>query len=282
MRFETPFTSPGSGTVSGAARGAGRAPRHRDPSCRRDWRERLGVKLFQRHAPRATPPPRRGATIEFYFLQVAQATDDQFTQLIGRIRRSGRRGDGRSRGDPSARFLLAEAHPGAWRCSRPTTRASWCATSPTSAFSGSSTARRMWRIRAGTAPAEPDNVVQPFVDQRLSLFASPRLHRPRGRPSGEADLEHHDFVGLDGPLPRAVRALAARARPGRADRLSGVSERRVEARGAATRIEAAPVRGFWLPRSPAGRRNGRTRSSGSRDAPVREVERTRAWIFTHL
>ena len=73
------------GTVSGAADALGvhhaTVIRHIDA-----LEQRLGVKLFQRHA-RGYTSTEAGQDL----LQVAQATDDQFTQLVGRIRG---RGDG--------------------------------------------------------------------------------------------------------------------------------------------------------------------------------------------
>src|SRR6056297_2991610 len=71
------------GTVSGAAEALGvhhaTVIRHIDA-----LEERLGVKLFQRHA-RGYTSTEAGQDL----LQVAQATDDQFTQLVGRIRGRG-------------------------------------------------------------------------------------------------------------------------------------------------------------------------------------------------
>ncbi|MEO0932024.1 MAG: LysR family transcriptional regulator, partial [Pseudomonadota bacterium] len=71
------------GTVSGAADTLGvhhaTVIRHIDA-----LEQRLGVKLFQRHA-RGYTATEAGQDL----LQVAQATDDQFTQLAGRIRGQG-------------------------------------------------------------------------------------------------------------------------------------------------------------------------------------------------
>ena len=71
------------GTVSGAAEVLGvhhaTVIRHIDA-----LEGRLGVKLFQRHA-RGYTPTEAGRDL----LQVAQATDDQFAQLAGRIRDKG-------------------------------------------------------------------------------------------------------------------------------------------------------------------------------------------------
>ena len=179
------------GTVSGAAEALGvhhaTVIRHVDA-----LEERLGVKLFQRHA-RGYTATEAGQDL----LQVAKATDDQFTQLVGRIRGRGGEVTGElvvtslASFSPKLTPLLAafqEDHPGL--------------------VVRYVTDERILRleygeahvaIRAGTAPEEPDNVVQPFVDQRLSLYAAPRYISRRGRPASEVDLEHHDFVGLDGP-----------------------------------------------------------------------------------
>ena len=68
------------GTVSGAAEVLGvhhaTVIRHIDA-----LEGRLGVKLFQRHA-RGYTPTEAGQDL----LRVAQATDDQFAQLAGRIK----------------------------------------------------------------------------------------------------------------------------------------------------------------------------------------------------
>src|SRR6056297_2506643 len=71
------------GTVSGAAEVLGvhhaTVIRHIDA-----LEERLGVKLFQRHA-RGYTPTEAGEDL----MRVAQATDDQFAQLSGRIKGRG-------------------------------------------------------------------------------------------------------------------------------------------------------------------------------------------------
>ena len=71
------------GTVSGAADALGvhhaTVIRHIDA-----LEQRLGVKLFQRHA-RGYTSTEAGQDL----LQVAQATDDQFTQLVGRLKGRG-------------------------------------------------------------------------------------------------------------------------------------------------------------------------------------------------
>ena len=58
-------------------------------------------------------------------------------------------------------------------------------------------------IRAGTAPDQPDNVVQPFGRLRIGLYASEDYVRRRGRPGGEADFADHEFIGGDNENSRA-------------------------------------------------------------------------------
>ena len=71
------------GTVSGAAEVLGvhhaTVIRHID-----SIESRLGIKLFQRHA-RGYTPTEAGSDL----LRVAQATDDQFNQLVGRLKGQG-------------------------------------------------------------------------------------------------------------------------------------------------------------------------------------------------
>jgi len=81
--IRTAFQVARRGTVSGAADELGvhhaTVIRHIDA-----LEQRLGVKLFQRHA-RGYTATEAGQDL----LQVAQATDDQFTQLAGRIKGQG-------------------------------------------------------------------------------------------------------------------------------------------------------------------------------------------------
>lgn len=183
------------GTVSGAAEVLGvhhaTVIRHIDA-----LEARLGVKLFQRHA-RGYTATEAGRDL----LQVAQATDDQFTQLAGRIK-------GRGEGvtgelvvtslvslSPVLTPVLAsfqEANPGI--------------------IVRFLTSDRLFRleygeahvaIRAGSAPEQPDNVVQPFVRQHMALVASDAYIARHGMPKDEADLVNHNFVGSDNMESRA-------------------------------------------------------------------------------
>jgi DNA-binding transcriptional LysR family regulator len=58
-------------------------------------------------------------------------------------------------------------------------------------------------IRAGAAPEEPDNVVQPLVRLRVGLYASAGYRARRGLPASGADLGGHDFVCADNAASRA-------------------------------------------------------------------------------
>lgn len=184
-----------SGTVSGAADVLGvhhaTVIRHIDA-----LEARLGVKLFQRHA-RGYTATEAGADL----LQVAKATDDQFTQLAGRIKGQGEGVAGdlvvTSVGAIGAMIVpiftaYQEANPGV--------RVRFL------------TGERLFRleygeahvaIRAGTMPSEPDNVVQPFVSQQMALVCSQSYIDRMGKPKDEADLVVHQFVSIDNMDNRA-------------------------------------------------------------------------------
>ena len=183
------------GTVSGAAEVLGvhhaTVIRHVDA-----LEERLGVKLFQRHA-RGYTPTEAGQDL----LLVAQATDDQFAQLEGRIKG---RGEGVS-GELVVTSLVALSP----------------LLAPALAdFQAQNdglvvrylTGDRVFRleygeahvaIRAGAAPEEPDNVVQPFHGYGIRLVASDAYIERYGMPTGEEDLPNHRFVGFDNMNSRA-------------------------------------------------------------------------------
>lgn len=183
------------GTVSGAAEVLGvhhaTVIRHIDAI-----EARLGVKLFQRHA-RGYTPTEAGEDL----LRVAQATEDQFNQLVGRMK---------GRGDDVAGELVVtslaslaplvvpvlsefqQLHPGV--------------------IVRYLTGDRLFRleygeahvaIRAGSVPDQPDNVVQPFWTQEMGLYASTDYVARHGVPSGIEDFANHSFVGNDDENSRA-------------------------------------------------------------------------------
>lgn len=191
------------GTVSGAADVLGvhhaTVIRHIDAI-----ETRLGVKLFQRHA-RGYTPTEAGTDL----LRVAQATDDQFNQLIGRLKGHGE--------DVSGELVVTslvslvpqmvpvlrdfqQMHPGL--------------------MVRYLTGDRLFRleygeahvaIRAGAAPEQPDNVVQKFSEQRVGLYASAQYVERYGLPSGPEDFGNHRFVGHDDEKARAAFMIWLRA-----------------------------------------------------------------------
>ncbi len=177
------------GTVSGAADELGvhhaTVIRHIDA-----LESRLGVKLFQRHA-RGYTSTEAGQDL----LQVAQATDDQFTQLVGRIKG---RGDGvsgelvvTSLSSVSARLT---GTLGRFQKEYPDLIVRY--------LTGDEVLRLEYgeahvAVRAGNAPDNPDNVVQPFVKQKVNLFASRDYIAAHGRPESFEELRAHNIVASD-------------------------------------------------------------------------------------
>lgn len=183
------------GTVSGAADALGvhhaTVIRHID-----SLEDRLGVKLFQRH-PRGYSSTEAGQDL----LQVAQATDDQFSQLVSRIR---------GRGDEVSGELvvtsLAFVSP---RLTPTLVRFQERYPDVIVRFlTGEEVLRLEYgeahvAIRAGNKPDNPDNVVQPFVPMCVSFFASQDYIDRNGRPASVDDLAGHRFVSLDNFASRA-------------------------------------------------------------------------------
>jgi DNA-binding transcriptional LysR family regulator len=183
------------GTVSGAAEVLGvhhaTVIRHIDAI-----EARLGVKLFQRHA-RGYTPTEAGQDL----LQVAQATDDQFNQLVGRLKGQGDDVSGElvvtslASVAPLLAPVLAdfqELHP--------------------DLIVRYLTGDRVFRleygeahvaVRSGRSPDQLDNVVQPFLDQSMSLCASRSYIDQYGMPETLEDLREHRFIGNDDVDSRA-------------------------------------------------------------------------------
>lgn len=181
------------GTVSGAAEVLGvhhaTVIRHIDA-----LEQRLGAKLFQRHA-RGYTATDAGRQV----LQVGQTTEDQLNQLAARITGAADEmtGDLTITALPSLAGLVVPAlaalhrdHPGL------TLRLL--------------TDTRVFRleygeahvaIRAGSRPTEPDNIVQPFVTLDSALYATPDYVERFGMPQTDADLAGHQFVGFDARAP---------------------------------------------------------------------------------
>ena len=183
------------GTVSGAADVLGvhhaTVIRHIDA-----LEKRLGVRLFQRHA-RGYAATEAGRDL----LGVAQATEEQFSQLSSRIKGQGETVTGElvvtsitGLADLLTPVLASfqEDHPGL--------------------IVRFLTDMRLFRldygeahvaIRAGGAPQEPDNVAQPLVRMRWGLYAAKAYVAVHGLPASIDDFPKHRFIGADSPDSRA-------------------------------------------------------------------------------
>ena len=183
------------GTVSGAAEELGvhhaTVIRHIDA-----LEGRLGVKLFQRHA-RGYTATEAGQDL----LRVAQATDDQFSQLAGRIK--GRGAD--VTGDLVVTSLVSVGMHlapvlAAFQHQHPEVNVRYL------------TGERLFRLeygeahvalRAGVAPDQPDNVVQHLMDVQVGAYASHAYVAANGTPETVEDHARHRFVGPDDRESRA-------------------------------------------------------------------------------
>lgn len=175
------------GTVSGAAEVLGvhhaTVIRHID-----SLEDRLGVKLFQRHA-RGYTATEAGLDL----LQVAQTTAEQFSDLAGRLRGHGAAMTGEllvTSVDSLTGLLvpvLAE-----YQDEHPDLRVRLL------------TDQRLFRleygeahvaVRAGGSPDQPDNIVQKLNDQQSGLYAHQRYIDDYGMPHTDEDLQQHNFIG---------------------------------------------------------------------------------------
>ena len=193
--FRTAYQVARLGTVSGAAEVLGvhhaTVIRHIDA-----LEKRMGAKLFQRHA-RGYTATEAGMDL----LKVAQATDDQFSQLAGRLR-----GQGEAvTGDlivTSLSGLAGQLIPTlvAFQTEHPELTVRFL------------TDERLFRleygeahvaIRAGTAPDQPDNVVQQLCTQQGAFYAAKAYVAAYGKPRDETDFAGHRFLSHDTENPRA-------------------------------------------------------------------------------
>lgn len=186
------------GTVSGAAEVLGvhhaTVIRHIDA-----LEARLGVKLFQRHA-RGYTPTEAGQDL----LRVAQATEDQFNQLVGRLK---------GQGDEVAGELVVTSLASLGPLLVPA-MAEFQQAHP-AVIVRFLTGTRLFRleygeahvaIRAGGAPEQPDNVVQPFLQMDMGLYASRGYIDRFGMPDCADGFAGHRFVGPDDADSRAPYA----------------------------------------------------------------------------
>lgn len=149
--------------------------------------ERLDSKLFHRH-PRGYVPTEAGRDL----MLIAAATEDQFTQLAGRLK-------GRSASVSGDLIVttLSELSPQitpllvTFQRQYPEVRISLIAEE-----------RRLKleygeahiALRAGAKPQESDNVVQPLCKMSVALFAHKDYIKKYGMLLGEADAPNHKFV----------------------------------------------------------------------------------------
>lgn len=183
------------GTVSGAADVLGvhhaTVIRHIDA-----LESRLGVKLFQRHA-RGYTPTEAGTDL----MRVAQTTDEQLSQLASRVKGQGNDVKGElvitSLAGLSGLLMPALAE---FQEKYPDVILRFL------------TGDRLFRleygeahvaIRAGRAPEEPDNVVQPLMSQGSNMYASKAYVDRYGLPETESDFAKHRFVCSDDRNSRA-------------------------------------------------------------------------------
>ncbi len=175
------------GTVSGAAEALGvhhaTVIRHID-----SLEERLGVKLFQRHA-RGYTPTEAGLDL----LQVAQATADQFSHLAGRLRGQGSAVTGEllvTSVNTMSDLLIPVLTD--YQADHPELQVRLL------------TDTRVFRleygeahvaIRAGNQPSEPDNIVQRLGDLCTGLYAHKNYAEKFGVPQKPEDYAAHNFVG---------------------------------------------------------------------------------------
>ncbi len=183
------------GTVSGAAEVLGvhhaTVIRHIDA-----LEERLGTRLFQRHA-RGYTATEAGQDL----LTVAQTTDDQFTQLAGRLRGQGSTVTGELI-VTSLTVLARQLTPVlvAFQAEHPDLTVRFL------------TDDRLFRleygeahvaIRAGAAPEQPDNVVQSLCKRQGALYAARTYVEARGLPKTDRDFAGHRFICHDNEATRS-------------------------------------------------------------------------------
>ncbi|MEF3048623.1 LysR family transcriptional regulator [Pseudotabrizicola sp. L79] len=193
--IRTAFQVARMGTVSGAAEVLGvhhaTVIRHIDA-----LEKALGTKLFQRHA-RGYTPTESGRDL----LSVAQTTEEQFAQLASRIK---------GQGEAVTGELVITAIAGISGLLTPVLA------SFQQAYPGVMvrflTDMRVFRldygeahvaIRAGAAPEEPDNVVQPLARIRTGLYAARSYVDRNGLPQSDAEFDRHQFISVDNEATRA-------------------------------------------------------------------------------
>ena len=161
---------------------------------------RLGVKLFQRHARGYTATE---AGVEL--LQVAKATDDQFTQMAGRIRGHG--------ADISGEIIITTLPEISELLAPILVRFQQKYPDLVVRYL---TDLRLFRleygeahvaIRPGNTEQQPDNIYQRYLPFRVRLCASKSYVERHGMPQTLSDFDQHFFVGHDDASFRAPYSL---------------------------------------------------------------------------
>lgn len=183
------------GTVSGAAEVLGvhhaTVIRHIDA-----LEKRLGTRLFQRHA-RGYTATEAGRDL----LTTAQRTEEQFGQLVSRIK---------GQGETVTGELVVTSITGIAKVLTPVF-ADFQNDHPDVTIRFYSD-MRLFRldygeahvaIRAGAAPEDPDYVVQPLMAMTMALYGSTGYVAAHGIPAGPQDFARHRFIGPVDPDNRA-------------------------------------------------------------------------------
>lgn len=158
--------------------------------------DRLGSKLFHRHA-RGYTPTEAGNDL----LQVAAATEDQLTQLAGRMRGASAAVSGElivttlSGLSPQFTPLLV-----AFQKQYPDIQISFVADDRTLKLEYG---EAHVAIRAGARPQEPDNVVQELIELPTTLYAHRDYVDKYGPLLNEDDIPNHRFVASNVANARA-------------------------------------------------------------------------------
>jgi DNA-binding transcriptional LysR family regulator len=156
----------------------------------------LGEKIFQRHANGYTP-----TEVGNDLLRVAQATDEQFNQLVGRTKGRATELSGElviTSLEVLAQDLLPAIN--AFQIAYPNVLVRYI------------TSNRLFKleygeahiaVRAGQKPEDLDNIVQPFIHADVGLYASQDYENRRGIPKNTKQFSDHSFIGPDNPNSRA-------------------------------------------------------------------------------
>jgi DNA-binding transcriptional LysR family regulator len=158
--------------------------------------EAVGQKLFQRHA--------KGYTVTELgqdLLRVAQSTEDQFDQFLGRAKGKQSALSGR---------LIITCIEALARHIMPAI-AEFQHQNPDVSVRLIASDRLLHleygeahiAIRAGARPKEPDNVVQEFMRSEIAIYASKGYIAQYGKPKNLQELQHHRIIGPQNSDSRA-------------------------------------------------------------------------------